>query len=162
MVGENSEIKDIQNENLASKYAQVLVDSNKMGPRTFSYIIPEILKSKIKIGQAVEIPFGNRKEPLKAYVVGFSNYLEPGIKAKEILEILDSEPLFSLEYLNLLEWVSNYYFLDIHAFLNAELPQKFFEKNVKKYRTPKIKSKLLCLNVGVEDDKTQIFNQMQF
>ena len=125
-----------------SKYAQVLVDINKLGTKTFSYLIPESLKDEIKIGQAVAIPFGNRKEPLKAYVVGFSNYLEPGIKAKEISEILDSEPLFSLEYLQLLEWVSSYYFCDIQTVLNTALPQKFFEKNVKKYRTPKIKSKL--------------------
>ena len=124
------------------KYAQVLVDINKLGTKTFSYLIPESLKDEIKIGQAVSIPFGNRKEPLKAYVVGFSNYLEAGIKAKEIGEILDSSPLFSLEYLNLLEWVSSYYFCDVQTVLKTALPQKFFEKNVKKYRTPKIKSKL--------------------
>jgi len=127
---------------MTSKYAQVLVDINKLGTKTFSYLIPENLKNEIKIGQAVAIPFGNRKEPLKAYVVGFTNYLEAGIKAKEISEILDSQPLFSLEYLQLLEWVSSYYFCDIQTVLNTALPQKFFEKNVKKYRTAKIKSKL--------------------
>ena len=122
------------------KYAQVLVDINKLGTKTFSYLIPENLKNKIKIGQAVSIPFGNRKENLKAYIVGFNDYLEANIKPKEISEILDNEPLFSLEYLKLLEWVSNYYFCDIQAVLNTALPQKFFEKNVKKYRTPKIKN----------------------
>lgn len=124
------------------KYAQVLVDINKLGTKTFSYLIPESLKDEIKVGQAVSIPFGRRKEELKAYVVGFSDYLEEGIKAKEISEILDNTPLFSLEYLKLLEWVSSYYFCDIQTVLNAALPQKFFEKNVKKYRTPKIKDKI--------------------
>ena len=124
------------------KYAQVLVDINKLGTKTFSYLIPESLKNEIKVGQAVSIPFGRRKEELKAYVVGFSDYLEEGIKAKEISEILDNTPLFSLEYLKLLEWVSSYYFCDIQTVLNAALPQKFFEKNVKKYRTPKIKDKI--------------------
>ena len=122
------------------KYAQVLVDINKLGTKTFSYLIPENLKNKIKIGQAVSIPFGNRKENLKAYIVGFNDYLEANIKPKEISEILDNEPLFSLKYLKLLEWVSNYYFCDIQAVLNTALPQKFFEKNVKKYSTPKIKN----------------------
>ena len=124
------------------KYAQVLVDINKLGTKTFSYLIPESLKDEIKVGQAVSIPFGRRKEELKAYVVGFSDYLEEGIKAKEISEILDNTPLFSLEYLKLLEWVSSYYFCDIQTVLNTALPQKFFEKNVKKYRTPKIKDKI--------------------
>lgn len=125
------------------KYAQVLVDINKLGTRTFSYLIPESLAPEIKIGVAISIPFGNRKEPLKGYVVGFGNYLEESIKAKEICGVLDNKPLFSLEYLNLLEWVANYYFCDIQSVLNMALPQKFFEKNVKKYRTPKIKSKML-------------------
>ncbi len=124
------------------KYAQVLVDINKLGTKTFSYLIPDSLKDEIKVGQAVSIPFGRRKEELKAYVVGFTNYLEAGIKAKEIGGILDNTPLFSLEYLKLLEWVSSYYFCDIQTVLNTALPQKFFEKNVKKYRTPKIKDKI--------------------
>ena len=119
------------------KYAQVLVDINKLGTKTFSYLIPDEFKEEIKVGQSVLVPFGRRKEGLKAYVVGFSNYLEEGIKAKYITEILEKEPLFSLEYLKLLDWVANYYYCDIQTVLNTALPQKFFEKNVKKYRKPK-------------------------
>ena len=73
-----------------------------------------------------------RKEELKAFIVGFSDYLEESIKPKELGSILESEPLFSLEYLKLLEWVSSYYFCDIQTVLNTALPSKFFEKNVKK------------------------------
>ena len=148
---------------MTPKYAQVLVDINKLGTKTFSYLIPEALVDEIKIGQAVAIPFGNRKEPLKAYVVGFTNYLEAGIKAKEISEILDSSPLFSLEYLQLLEWVSSYYFCDIQTVLNTALPQKFFEKNVKKYRTPKIKSKLFDVEkvFHYRSKQTRIFEERE-
>ena len=119
------------------KYVQVLVDINKLDTKTFSYLIPEKLKKEIKIGQCVSVPFGRRKGGLNAYVVGFSNYLEEGIRAKEINEILESNPLFSLEYLNLLSWVANYYFCDLQSVLNTALPKKFFEKNVKNYRKPK-------------------------
>ena len=35
-----------------SKYAQVLVDINKLGTKTFSYLIPESLKDEIKIKKA--------------------------------------------------------------------------------------------------------------
>ncbi|MBR1616769.1 primosomal protein N' [bacterium] len=124
------------------KYAQVLVDINKLGTKTFSYLIPEEFREDIKVGVAVSIPFGRRKENLKAYVVGFSDYLEEGIKPKKIADILESEPLFTLEYLKLLEWVASYYFCDIQTVLNTALPQKFFEKNVKKYREPKIKNSI--------------------
>lgn len=124
------------------KYALVLVDINKLGSKTFSYLIPDNLKENIKIGQAVSVPFGRRKENLKAYVVGFSSYLEEGIKPKAIDEILEYQPLFTNEYLKLLDWVSTYYYCDIQTVLNTALPQKFFEKNVKKYRKPKIKNEI--------------------
>ena len=148
------------------KYAQVLVDINKLGTKTFSYLIPESLKDEIKIGQAVSIPFGRRKEELKAFIVGFSDYLEESIKPKELGSILESEPLFSLEYLKLLEWVSSYYFCDIQTVLNTALPSKFFEKNVKKYRTPKIKSLIFDTKKIEKETKLslkqeEIYNQIR-
>ena len=88
------------------KYALCLVDIKVLGTRTFSYLIPDEIKETIKIGQPVMVPFGNAKgggRKIKAYVVGFSNYLEAGIKAKKIDEILDTEAMFSLEYLKMLE-----------------------------------------------------------
>ena len=123
------------------KYALVLVDVAKLGTRTFSYLIPDEMKDLIKIGQPVSVPFGKTRK-VKAYVVGFSNYLEASIKAKPIYEILDNEPLFTLEYLKLLEWVANYYFCDLPTVLKTALPQKFFEKNVKNYRKPKIENEI--------------------
>ena len=80
------------------KYASVLVDINKLGTKTFSYLIPDSMKKDIKIGQSVSVPFGRRKENLKAYVVGFNDYLEDGIKAKEITHTKASlgNPLFVL------------------------------------------------------------------
>ena len=148
------------------KYAQVLVDINKLGSKTFSYLIPENLKNDIKIGQAVSVPFGRRKEGLKAYIVGFSSYLEEGIKAKEINEILEYNPLFTNEYLQLLEWVSHYYYCDIQTVLNTALPQKFFEKNVKNYRKPKIENKIfenteIKNNNTLSDEQLKIYNEIK-
>ena len=94
---------------MENKYAVVLVDIKGLGTRTFSYLIPDDLKNDIKIGQPVLVPFGTQGL-INAFVVGFSNYLPEHIKAKSIVEILDYEPLFDINYLQLLEWVSNYYF----------------------------------------------------
>lgn len=118
-----------------SKYALCLVDIKTLGTKTFSYLIPNEMKDKIHIGIPVIVPFGQKRK-IKAYVVGFSDYLEEGIKAKYIDEILDSSPMFTLEYLKLLEWVGNYYFSDLPTVLKTALPSKFFEKNVKNYRKP--------------------------
>ena len=66
-----------------SKYALVLVDVKGLGTKTFSYLIPDDLKCEIKIGQPVLVPFGNQGI-INAFVVGFSDYLQDGIKAKYI------------------------------------------------------------------------------
>jgi len=128
------------------KYALCLVDIKVLGTKTFSYLIPDNMKDSIKIGQPVMVPFGNSKKGkrlIKAYVVGFSNYLEEGIKAKEIDEILDFEPMFDLKYLKMLEWVANYYFSDLPTVLKTALPEKFFQKNLKNYRKPNKELKVL-------------------
>lgn len=131
-------------ENKEYKYALCLVDIKVLGTRTFSYLIPDNLKKDIKIGQPVMVPFGFGKgRMIKAYVVGFSDYLEEGIKAKYIDEILENEALFDLEYLKVLEWVANYYFSDLPTVLKTALPEKFFAKNLKNYRKPNKELKVL-------------------
>lgn len=134
------------------KYALVLTDVAKLGTKTFSYLIPDNMRSNIKIGQPVSVPFGPKRK-IKGYIAGFSNYLEEGIKAKYIDEILDTEPLFTLEYLKLLEWVANYYFCDLPTVLKTALPQKFFEKNVKNYRKPRKENAALQKNEENKEHK---------
>lgn len=109
------------------EYALVLVNVANLGTRTFSYLIPDEFKDKIKIGQPVLVSFGTQGV-INAFVVGFSNYLPENIKAKNILEILDETPLFDVEYLKLLEWVSKYYCCDIQTALNSAIPMKFLSQ----------------------------------
>ena len=128
----NKKQQDIINntsEGISNKYALCIVDVNNLGTRTFSYLIPENLKSTIKVGQAVLVPFGFRKQNIIAFVAGFSNYLEEGIKAKEIIKIIDEKSVFSLEYLKMLEWIANYYSCDINAVIQAGIPMKFLKEN---------------------------------
>ncbi len=113
-----------------SKYALVLVNIKGLGVKTFSYLIPDDIKDKIQIGQAVSVPFG-RQGFINAFVVGFSDYVPPEIKVKKIGKILDEKPLFSLEYLKLLEWVANYYCCDFITVLNMAVPLKLVDKNAK-------------------------------
>ena len=109
------------------KYALALVNIKGLGVKTFSYLIPDEMKDKIQIGQAMLVPFG-RQGLINAFCVGFSDYLPEEIKAKKINKILDETPLFSIEYLKLLEWVANYYCCDLVTVLNAAIPMKLIEK----------------------------------
>lgn len=110
-----------------SKYASALVNIKGLGVKTFSYLIPDEMQDKIKIGQAILVPFG-RQGLINAFCVGFSDYLPGDFKVKTINKILDETPLFSIEYLKLLEWVANYYCCDLVTVLNAAIPMKLIEK----------------------------------
>jgi len=112
------------------KYALALVNIKGLGVKTFSYLIPDEMKDKIQIGQAILVPFG-RQGLINAFCVGFSDYLPEEIRAKRINKILDENPLFSIEYLKLLEWVANYYCTDLVTVLNAAIPMKLIEKAAK-------------------------------
>ncbi len=109
------------------KYALALVNIKGLGVKTFSYLIPDEMKDKIKIGQAILVPFG-RQGLINAFCVGFSDYLPEEIRAKKINKIIDETPLFSIDYLKLLEWVANYYCCDLVTVLNAAIPMKLIEK----------------------------------
>ncbi len=119
------------------KYALCLVDVINLGTRTFSYLIPENLKADIKVGQAVLVPFGYRKQNIVAFVTGFSSYLEEGIKAKEIIKVIDKRSVFTLDYLKLLDWIANYYCCDINTVLQAAVPMKFLKENTVKVQKEK-------------------------
>lgn len=110
-----------------SKYASALVNIKGLGVKTFSYLIPDEMQDKIKIGQAILVPFG-RQGLINAFCVGFSDYLPGDFKVKKINKILDETPLLSIEYLKLLEWVANYYCCDLVTVLNAAIPMKLIEK----------------------------------
>lgn len=126
---ESSEVEDNPSF-IIHKYAVCLVNIKVLGVKTFSYIIPPEMQDKIKIGQALLVPFG-RQGLINAFCVGFSDYLPLEIKAKRVSKILDETPLFSVEYLKLLEWVANYYCTDLITVLNAAIPLKLIEKSLK-------------------------------
>ena len=108
------------------KYASALVNIKGLGVKTFSYLIPDEMKDKIQIGQAILVPFG-RQGLVNAFCVGFSDYLAGDFKVKKISKIIDETPLFSIDYLKLLEWVANYYCCDLVTVLNAAIPMKLIE-----------------------------------
>ena len=110
-----------------SKYASALVNIKALGVKTFSYLIPDEMRDKIQIGQALLVPFG-RQGLINAFCVGFSDYLPGDFKVKKINKILDETPLFSIDYLKLLEWIANYYCCDLVTVLNAAIPMKLIEK----------------------------------
>lgn len=126
-------------EGVNNRYAQVIVDIAGLDTRTFSYLIPEEFRHVIKTGMPVLVPFGNQGA-VNAYVVGFGDYLPDGIKAKSIYELLDDEPLFDMDYLRFIEWVSNYYCCDLPTVISTAIPANFLSKS----------KRIITLNQGAD------------
>ena len=74
--------------------------------RSFTYIIPPELHTPIKVGQRVLAPLGKRE--LTGIVIRVSQK-DPGIKCKEIVDVLDEKPLIGEELIYLSRWMSDYY-----------------------------------------------------
>ena len=93
--------------------------------QTFTYRRPNDLKSEIKLGARVLVPFGKRT--MTGYVVALHEELadELGIdpaSVKNILELVDESPLISPEILALTKWAADYYAASWGEMLKASLP----------------------------------------
>ena len=81
---------------------QVLVElSNKNIDKTFTYLVPKNLESLISVGIRVQVPFGN--QILEGFVLDIdktNNQIED-IKIKEIIKVVDMEPILNEELLEL-------------------------------------------------------------
>ncbi len=87
--------------------------------KTFTYSIPDNLKEKIKPGQRALVPFG--RENKSGFVVKLSPASDVK-KAKEILDLIDEEPVITKDILELTRWVSDYYYASWGECLKAALP----------------------------------------
>jgi primosomal protein N' (replication factor Y) len=93
--------------------------------RSFTYRVPESIAGKIKIGARLRLSFGKRD--LVGYAVNVLDDLPPEAdvdesKLKNVIEILDDEPLITPEILNLTKWTADYYASFWGEMLKASLP----------------------------------------
>lgn len=69
-------------------YADVLIEySAKSVDKTFTYLIPDNLKDKLKVGMKVIIPFGKRK--INGFVVNIKDVYDDSFELKSIDSIVD-------------------------------------------------------------------------
>jgi primosomal protein N' (replication factor Y) len=88
-------------------------------PRTFDYLLPDSMSAKA--GCRVTVPFG--KQQRVGIVVSVSERSElPLDELKPVVEVLDSEPVFSTSTWRLLLWAADYYHHPIGDVLFHALP----------------------------------------
>jgi len=110
--------------NISMTYVDVVF--NLSIERSFTYIIPPEFLSPISVGQRVLAPFGKRE--LTGIVINVSDK-SPGIKCKDIIDVLDEKPLVSKEMLKLSLWMSDYYQASFGSTLQITLPKGLDRKS---------------------------------
>ena len=92
-------------------------------PTTYTYSVPEIFVNKVKQGCRVEVILGKNKR--YAGIVKSITTEAPPYQTKDILNILDDEPLLYPEQLTLWKWMSDYYMCSEGEVMAAALPAHF-------------------------------------
>lgn len=96
--------------------------------QAFTYAVPEPLRAKIRVGVRVLVPLGQRI--MTGFVVRLPRKkLSSEIKIKDIVEVLDEEPVFSPAFLSFTRKLSDYYYSSWGDVLQASLPPSFILKS---------------------------------
>ena len=93
-------------------------------PKNYTWSVPAHLIEQVKEGIRVEVVLGKNKK--YAGVVKKLTESAPEIfEAKDILNILDSEPIVFPRQLQLWEWIAKYYMCSEGEVMSAALPAHF-------------------------------------
>ena len=94
---------------------------------TYSYIPPENEKPELvpQIGKRAEIMFGNKKT--EGFIIGIFNELPQNLdfdpaKIRPIKRIIDKEPLFGTELIEIARWLSRYYLCTLGEAVFSMIP----------------------------------------
>ncbi|MER3445739.1 MAG: primosomal protein N' [Candidatus Dadabacteria bacterium] len=86
---------------------------------TFYYSVPTNLQDGIQIGKRVLVPFKNRCA--LGFTVGFGKPPER-LTLREVIDIVDEEPLFDEKRLEFFKWIASYYMTSLGIVLKSAHP----------------------------------------
>ncbi len=87
-------------------------------PTALYYRIPESLSQQVPIGVRLRVPLGRRQ--VVGYLLGFTD--QAVARLKDILEVLDREPLFHESMVAFFEWAADYYCHPLGEVIRTALP----------------------------------------
>jgi primosomal protein N' (replication factor Y) len=95
---------------------------------SFTYLIPEELQSRIKVGFRVRAPFKKSEKTgvVRSIEQGAEGAISKGIALKEIGMLLDDEPLITKGLFDLIQWTGEYYMSTTGLALKNALPSSLF------------------------------------
>jgi primosomal protein N' (replication factor Y) len=107
--------------NAVALYAEVILPLAL--PVVYTYAVPPIFVDKLKPGCRVEVVLGKNRR--YAGIIKIITFTVPPYNTKEILNVLDDEPVLYHQQLQLWNWISNYYMCSEGEVMAAALPAHF-------------------------------------
>lgn len=101
------------------RYANVILPLPLEG--LFTYAVPDTLLQRIRVGVRVVVPLGKSKT-YTALVAELHDNAPEGVTVKNIIEVLDAEPMVLGSQLKLWQWIADYYMSPIGEVFKAALP----------------------------------------
>lgn len=120
MITKNSEEQYLFDETATSPSTWVEVILPLAIPKTYTYSVPEKLIKKVEPGCRAEVVFGKNKK--YAGIIKSISKEKPAYDTKQILNVIDDEPVIYPEQLQFWKWISEYYMCSEGEVMAAALP----------------------------------------
>jgi primosomal protein N' (replication factor Y) (superfamily II helicase) len=129
--------------------------------QSFTYRLPETLRHRVQPGCRVLVPFGTRK--LTGVVVKLHDQPPEGA-LKEVLRLVDEEPVLDAELLALGGWISQYYCAPLGDVLRSMTPLSGEVRKSKLYSltdSGRDAARQLVLGASEEDSAVQVLQLLE-
>ena len=140
-----------------SQYAEVVLGLPLT--KTFIYVIPERSRGLVEVGSRVLVPFHRRE--ITGFVVGLKSRKKRGeYELKDILKVLDDEPVFTDEFLSFTRKFSAASFCSWGEMLQAALPPSYVPKSRVKISLSEEGEKALR-NTALDEEEKEILGLLR-
>lgn len=100
--------------------AKVVFSEAPYGP--YDYRIPDPLRDSLKAAMRVQVPLGKRRKPIIGWCIETREGTSAHRGLRDVLEILDDEPLCDPPLLRLVLWMSHYYQAPVGQIFETLIP----------------------------------------
>ena len=101
------------------QYAQIVLPLNLKG--SFTYKVPQEMMSEIQPGMRVLVPFGGKKI-YTGIVFELHDNAPENFVAKEVISMLDDQPILPQEQIDFWNWLSEYYLCSLGEIYRFSFP----------------------------------------
>lgn len=103
-------------------YAEIIIPSAL--PKNYTWYVPASLQEQIQVGGRVEVNLGKSKK--YAGIVRRLHHDKPDLfETKDVIHVLDNEPVLYEQQLQLWDWIASYYMCSEGEVMAAALPAHF-------------------------------------